>query len=209
MQSRLSASHLPLQLKNVVAASGSAPSSSQPAFEGTISSACGLGIGIEDFIAMTRIASTSDPRAARFLDAWDALGTCEQQSVGTADAVCEQIGLAPLDLLKTVADAAFRFSMYTAQIIAAAALPSVVECCAKAALTEEGIADRKMLFQHTGFLPTLAGSQTNISIMQNAQLNAAAQPVITAAPRPDETIRRLCDRLNEAKTSGDEKDDGN
>jgi hypothetical protein len=98
--------------------------------------------------------------------------------------------------------------MYTARIIAAVALPSVVECCAKAALTDEGSADRKMLFQHSGFVPTPAGAQTNISIMQNAQLNATAQPVITAAPRPDETIRRLCDRLNEAKTSGDEKDDG-
>jgi len=38
----------------------------------TIASACGLGIRLDNFIAMTRLARTSDSSAARFLDAWDA-----------------------------------------------------------------------------------------------------------------------------------------
>jgi hypothetical protein len=66
-----------------------------------------------------------------------------------------------------------------------------------AALTDEGIADRKMLFQHSGFLPTPKGSQTTVAITQNVQ--ASAVPQFVAAPRPEETIRRLSDRFNEAR----------
>src|SRR5580704_3827918 len=66
------------------------------AFEGTIAWACETGISLEDFINMTRIAKESDPRVTRFLDDWDALGTSEQQTRGAADAVCGQIGFAPV-----------------------------------------------------------------------------------------------------------------
>jgi hypothetical protein len=166
--------------------------SNQPKFE-TIASACGLGIGLDNFIAMTRLARTSDSGAARFLDAWDALGDGEQLSAATADAVCEQIGLAPLDLLKAVADATIRFSMYTARLRAAVAMPSIVERSIEVALTEKGAADRKMQLQHCGFLPVPVGSQTNIAI-------------IVTAPKPEETIRRLSAAFNaiRAETQGDE-----
>ncbi|MGB7436256.1 MAG: hypothetical protein WBR26_06875 [Candidatus Acidiferrum sp.] len=182
----------------------------QPAFDGMIASACDLGISLEAFIEMTRSARMSDAAVVRFLDAWDALSPSEQQAKRTADAICERIGLAPVELLKATADATYRFSMYTARILAAVALPSVVERSIEVALTDKGIADRKMLFQHSGFLPTPAGSQTNIAVMQNAQPNATARPVITVAPRPEETIRRLSDRLNEArvKMNGGEEEDG-
>ena len=112
--------------------------SRQPKFE-TIASACVLGIGLDNFIAMTRLARTSDSGAARFLDAWDALEETEQPSAASADAVCEQIGLAPLDLLKAVADATLRYSMYTARLRTAVAMPSIVERSIEVALTEEGV----------------------------------------------------------------------
>jgi hypothetical protein len=161
---------------------------------------------MDNFIEMARLARTSDSSAARFLDAWDALVACEQLSAAAADAVCEQIGLAPLDLLKAVADATTRFSMYTARLRAAVAMPSIVERSIEVALTDKGIADRKMQLQHSGFLPTPAESNTNIALMQNAPLNATAQPVITVAPRPEETIRRLSERLTAVRTTanGDE-----
>jgi hypothetical protein len=169
-----------------------------------------VGIGIDNFIAMARLARASDPKAAQFLDAWDGLVDSEQRSGRTADGVCEQIGLAPLELLKVVAEAAYRFSMYAARLATAVALPSVVERSIEVALTNKGVADRKMLLQHSGFLPTPSGAQTRIAIMQNSQLNATAQPVITA-PRPEETIRRLSERLHDAraKMNGGEKADGN
>jgi len=181
--------------------SDSTPSNrNQPKFD-TIASACALGIGLDNFIAMTRLAGTSDSGAARFLDAWDALGDGEQLSPATADALCEQIGLAPLDLLKAVADATLRSSMDTARLRAAVAMPSIVERSIEVALTARGTADRKMQLQHSGFLPIPAGCQTNI-IMQS---NATAQPVVVA-PRPEETIKRLSDIFNamRAEPQGDE-----
>jgi hypothetical protein len=172
----------------------------QPKFD-TIAAACGLGIGLDNFIAMTRLARTSDSGAARFLDVWDALDESEQLSGAAADDICEQIGL--LDLLKAVADATIRFSIYTARLRAAFAMPSIVERSIEVALTEKGAADRKMQLQHSGFLPIPVGSQTNIAIMQS---NTAAQPIVITAPKPEETIRRLSDPLNSirGKTSGDE-----
>lgn len=193
MQSR---THLPLQSKGREAASRRTRGN-QPVFEGTIASACDFGIGVEQFIEMVRLARTPDPRTARFLEAWDALTPSGQHSDG-ADAVSEQVGLAPLELLKTVADVACRYAMYAAQITAAVALPSVVGRSIEAALTDEGFTDRKMLFQHSGLLSTPGGSQTTIAITQNAEAKANAEAA--AAPRPEETIRRLCDRFNEARS---------
>ena len=168
----------------------------QPAFEGTIAGICETVISLEEFIGMARWAKESDPRVARFLETWDALSASEQQP-RAADAVCKRIGLAPLDLLKAVADAACRVSMYTAQIIAAVSHPLVVEKTVERALTDEGIADRMAFHKATGFLPTPKGSQTIISIMQNAQTNVPAQAPVVSAPSPEETIRRIAGCFNE------------
>ncbi len=174
----------------------------QPAFDGTIASARELmGISLEKFIEMMRWAKESDPRVARFFDVWDALGASEQQARGTADAVREQVGLRPLELLGIVRDAACRASMYEAQIIAVATHPRVVEKTVDMALNDPNsrvrLAAQTVLHKATGFLPTPKGSQTAIAITQNAQTNATARAV--AAPSPEETIRRLANRFNEAR----------
>jgi len=171
----------------------------QPAFDGMIASACELGINLKDFIEMTRLARTSDPRVARFLDGWDAVGTSEQQARGAADAVCNQVGLTPMELLRVAAEVGYRFAMCGAQIRAALALPSVVERSIETALTAEGIADRKMLFQHAGFLPTPKTSQTAYSAIRNAHGNTSEQVPAVSAPPPESTIRRMVDRFNEAR----------
>jgi len=169
----------------------------QPAFEGTIASACALGISLADFLEMARLARTSDPRAARFLAAWEALDASEQQARGAADAVCRQIGLNPTELLSAAARAAISVSKCVVEMETALALPSVVAQTIRMALTPKGTADRKMIFQHTGFLPTPRGSQTFIGITQNAQANTTAQRV--AMPKPEETIRRLAEQFNKSR----------
>jgi hypothetical protein len=170
----------------------------QAAFDGTIAWACETGIGLEDFINMTRIGKESHPGVVRFLDAWDALSASEQQARGAADAVCEQIGFTPVELLRIVADVTCRIAMYKAQIIAAISHPHVVAKTVERALTDEGIADRVALHKAMGFLPTPKGSPTTVAIMQNAQTNATARPIVEA-PRPEDTIRRLDHRFNESR----------
>ena len=194
-----SRTHLPLQFKGREAASRRTRGN-QLVFEGTIASACDLGIGVEQFIEMVRLAGASDPGAARFLGAWDTLTPSSQHSDRAADAVCARVGLAPLELLKTVADAACRYAMHAAQISAALALPSVVGRSIEAALTDEGDRARELLLKTTGFLATPRGGPSmRVNIQQSQVAQASAQTGAVAAPRPEETIRRMCDRLNEAR----------
>lgn len=171
-----------------------APRASRPVFEGTIASASEF-VGLDNFIEMARLARTNDPRAERFMDAWDALDASEQQAREAADALCKRAGLTPIELLGVVAEAAYRYAMYTTQIKVALALPSIVERSVDAALTDDGVADRRMLFLHSGFLPTPKGSQVAFTQIVQAQ---AAQPAVVL-PRPEETIRRLANRFNEAR----------
>jgi predicted TIM-barrel enzyme len=167
-----------------------------PAFDGTIASACeSIGISLEQMIEMMRWAKESDPRIRELLDGWDALDASERQVSGTAEAVRQRVGLKLPELLRTVAEVTYRIAIYKAQIVAALALPSVVERSIETALTEDGIADRKMLFQHSGFVPTPKGSQTNIAITQNTQANATSRSVV-AVPPPEQTIRSLTERFN-------------
>jgi hypothetical protein len=171
----------------------------QPAFDGMIASACDLGIRLEDFIEMARLAKTKDAGIARFLDAWDTLSVSEQQARGAADAVCEQLGLAPVEILRVVADVGYRFAMCIVKMQAAIALPSIVLRSVESALSDEGIADRKMLFQHSGFLPTAKTAQTVLSVTQNVQAAVSAETPVVIAPSPERTIRRLADAFNEAR----------
>jgi hypothetical protein len=74
----------------------------------------------------------------------------------------------------------------------------VVEKSVEMALTDGGIEDRMLLGKATGFLPTPKGSRTIVNVEANA--NAQSNPqVLVAAPPPEQTIRRLVDRLNEAR----------
>jgi len=182
-----------------LAASRRSPTMAGSAFDGTIASACeSIGISLEQMFEMMRLAKESDPGVAELLDTWDALDASERQDGGTADAVRQRVGLKLPELLRTVAEVTYRIAIYKAQIVAALALPSVVERSIETALTDDGIADRKMLFQHSGFVPTPKGSETNIAITQNAQANATSRSVV-AAPSPENTIRRLTERFNEIR----------
>ena len=171
----------------------------QGAFDGTIVSACeSTGISLEQMIDMMRWAKESDPRIAQFLDVWDALDASKQLASGTADAVRQQVGLKPLELLGIAANVACRVATYEAQIIAAVSHPRVVAKTVERALTDGGIADRMALHKAMGFLPTPKSSQTTIAIMQNAQANVTARSVVEVE-RPEETIRRLAKKFNESR----------
>lgn len=176
------------------------PATTEHAFDGTISSACrSTGITLEQMFEMMRRAKESDPRIRELLDAWDALDPSEHQSSLTVDAVRLQLGLAPVELLRIVADVACRIAMYQAQIIAALSHPQVVEKTVELALNAEDDSNKltaqTILHKATGFLPIPKGSHTNIAITQNAQANATARSIV-AAPSPEHTIRRLTDRFN-------------
>jgi hypothetical protein len=170
-----------------------------PTYDGTIASACeSLDISLGRMIKTLRWARESDPRVAQFFDVWDALDSSERLVWGTVEAVRQRAGLKPLELLGIVADMACRRAMYEAQIIAAVALPSIVERSIETALTDKGIADRKILFLHSGFLPSTKNSQTAFSAMRDAHAKTSERARVVSAPSPEDTIRRAANRFNEA-----------
>jgi len=153
-------------------------------------------------IEMMRWAKESDPRVRELLDTWDALDPSEQQDSGTAEAVRQRLGLAPIELLRIVADVACRIAMYKAQIITSLSHPLVVEKTVELALNAEDdsnkLAAQTILHKATGFLPMPKGSQTTIALTQNAQANATSRSIV-AVPPPEHTIRCLTERFNEMR----------
>jgi hypothetical protein len=70
----------------------------------------------------------------------------------------------------------------------------VVEKTIEMALTDGGTVDRNTLHRATGFTPLPKGSTTIVNVQQNAQGQIPSVP----APRPENTIRRLAARFDEA-----------
>lgn len=171
----------------------------QQQFDGTIASACESSIPLDDFIKMTQIAVASDPAAARFIDAWNALSPSEKQARGAADALCKELGIVPLELMRIVAEAGYRSATSRAQITAAAALPSVLEKTLDLALNSGNEKTRlraqTLLHKAAGFLPT-PNSHTTTAITNTTSTTDSGTP-----PRPEDTIKRLSQRFNAMRSS--------
>jgi len=113
------------------------------------------------------------------------------------EAFCVAASISPLRILELVTATIVRQGAQASAIIAAVNHPRVVEKTVEMALTDDGESDRRALDRATGFLPTAKGTQ--ISIAANASASATAQAAAVAAPPPEQTIRRLSDRLNAAR----------
>jgi hypothetical protein len=59
----------------------------------------------------------------------------------------------PLDVLREVAVAALEYNTSLATLMTAVALPDIVKACVRRSHQPDGVEDRQMLFQHSGFLP--------------------------------------------------------
>jgi len=112
------------------------------------------------------------------------------------EAFCVAAGVSPLKILEVLTATLVRLGAQASTVIAAVNHPRVVEKTVEMALTDDGVKDREMLHKHANFLPTPAGAKTSIVVTQTATAQAAAVP----APPPEQTIRRLADRFNLART---------
>lgn len=115
------------------------------------------------------------------------------------EAFCVAANVSPLRILEIITATCVRLGAQASNIVAAVNHPRVVQKTVEMALTDEGVEDRAMLHKAAGFLPQPKGSQTNITIAANAQSNSAAQAAAVPAPPPEQTIRRMVNRFNEAK----------
>lgn len=136
---------------------------------------------------------SEDPEARRVLQKYLSVPESYRRLL-PAEAYCCAAGVSPWRVLEVVTGVAVRLGAQASSILAAVWHPRVVEKTIEMALTDEGTADRNTLHRATGFTPLPKGSTTIVNVQQNTQGQIASFP----APRPEDTIRRLSARFNEA-----------
>jgi hypothetical protein len=103
--------------------------------------------------------------------------TPSDQAIVSLDDLCAASGIAPKAILMAIAASGFDAGCDIANLVAAHLHPKVVQASVDAALTPEGIEDRKLLLQHAGFIPVPKGQ----SIVINASSHATAQAHASSA----------------------------
>jgi len=107
---------------------------------------------------LAHLARELDPNLASIVADWDRM-TSSLQNAADLDALCEAHGVDPAHFIGVVGEAQLRFRSNVSILVAALNLPAVVAASVRAAKKKTGVADRKMLFQHVGFLPVPRGKQ--------------------------------------------------
>lgn len=130
--------------------------------------------GKKTFMELARHAPHIDPSLALVIEEWDRLSPTAQRGVNL-NQLCEIKGVDPFHFLGVVAEAAIRFCNNASVLIAALILPEVVQRSIERALTPEGVEDRKMLFQHAGFIPSPKGSE--VRLLNQIAVSANIKPV--------------------------------
>ncbi len=69
-----------------------------------------------------------------------------------------------------------KFNADVSTLVAAIAHPKGVEASIDRALEAQGVDDRRMLFQHSGFIPTLRGSTVNVLNMARVGVQGRLDP---------------------------------
>ena len=118
------------------------------------------------------------------------------------EAYCVAAKVHPHSILAILTGEVVRLGAQASSIVASVNQPRVVQKLVDRAMDDEE--DTRMeaatlLSKATGFLPTPRGSQTTVNVAANSSSTASAQAASLPAPAPEQTIRRLVDRFNEAR----------
>ena len=145
------------------------------------------------------LSASEHPDARAILDARNSLPRY-MANLLPIEAFCCKAGISPPRVLEMITVVAMRMGAQASTMLAALSHPEVVKRTIESALTDAGADERAILHKATGFLPTPKGAQTQISIPVNVSAASAAtstaQAASVSAPSPDNTIRRLSERLN-------------
>ena len=137
--------------------------------------------------AVFRLLSLSDePDAQKIVAVWRKNGPDSHKRL-SLDELLEQADLSPRDFVGLVSRVSFDFNIDLGNTIAATAYPSMMQASVVKALdVDEGTEERRMHFQHTGFVPVSKGIQIGIN---NRNGSDAPQP--GAATPHGALVRRI------------------
>jgi hypothetical protein len=129
--------------------------------------------GKHTFLEFARMSENAEVK--NLVAKWDSLKIADKQKCSIDD-LCNAMGMRPLDLLKEVTGIAYEYNTDLSNFIAAVAQPRVVEAGIKKAMKPDGVDDRRMLHQHSGFIPSPKGP--SITVNASAQAAAAAKTTV-------------------------------
>ena len=150
------------------------------------------------------LRGSSDPLAKSYLQKYDLLPESYQGSA-SVEAVCVAAGIETDKLFGVIAEAVLIQSRHTAELLAAAQQPLVVQATVDSALNPLGDKDRKMLHQHSGFLP-IPRTQiiTGGKFTQNNDNRTQVANVVL--PPTEHEVRKMSDRFNQRFIGGPASD---
>ena len=148
-----------------------------------------LSVGSRDeFLDYAR--TSDDGRVVDLIEKFDALSEYDQGVITVPD-LCAAAGITFAELLGEVVRVAFSHNTDLSNLIAAVNQPKVVQATVDAALKADGADDRKILHQHSGFVPIPKGSSTIVRFQQlinNAREVEPGDSPNTLPPFENDTI---------------------
>ena len=136
--------------------------------------------GRERFIEFVQLAMLNKAEAAiKWMAVYADLTAAERLRVSYDD-VCAAAGVMPSEIMSAVVSNAMTFGVDVGNFVAAITHPQVVQAAVRAAKDPAGLEDRRMMFQHQGFIPTPKGTTINV----NAHASSNAQAAAVAAKDP-------------------------
>ena len=92
-----------------------------------------------------------EPRMEHVVQAWSQL-TPWQRRVTPLEDLCAAADMKPSEFLSAVVRASFEFTNDITDLLVATAFPEIVHAAVQRARTPHGVEDRRLLFEHAGFL---------------------------------------------------------
>jgi len=152
--------------------------------------AASLEGGKEEFMLLARYAPEIDPNIAPVIEEWNRLKKQPRLRV-SLDAICKLKGIDPFHFLGVVAEAAIKYRDNASVILAAMALPKVVQQSIQVAMEKDGFRDREALMKHAGFLPVPAGATfVNSPSFKNEQVTQV-DTASSALPSFEKSVKDL------------------
>jgi hypothetical protein len=146
--------------------------------------------------------ASDSPFARALLDRYYSLAKPLRRAL-PLEAFCVAAHVPPVRIEEIIIQVYQRLYKQQAQLKSAAHGPEIMDrtiALATGAVDETvQLAAQTLLHKVNGVVPLPAAARTSIQVTQNAQTNATAQSAAIAAPPPEQTIRRLVDRFNEAR----------
>lgn len=118
------------------------------------------------------------------------------------EAFCVAAGVDPNRILDSLIKVIERVKALKSAVNLSVSQPEIVDTNIEAALdVDNGYKDRRLHMQVSGLMPMPRGARTVVNVQTSASATAAPVQAVIAAPVPEQTIRRLSERLHAVRAA--------